>query len=235
MYRTLSVGFILGLSHALEPDHLVAVGTLGAESSALRRASVLGACWGVGHTTTLLIVGGAILALKLVMPDSIARYLELLVGAMIVLLGTRVLVRAAVGLTAHSHEHIDGSAVRHRHFLGHTVSQPPEHSRIASHHPIRGAAIRAFTVGTIHGLAGSGALAVAVMSTMPSALFGLGYIGLFGIGSTGGMLLMSTAMGLPFVWVNSRPPRWRNGARALIGLIAVGFGVSYLGRFLFGW
>jgi hypothetical protein len=58
---------------------------------------------------------------------------------------------------------------------------------------------------------------------------------LFGIGSTGGMLLMSTAMGLPFVWVNSRPPRWRNGARALVGLVAVGFGVSYLGRFLFGW
>src|ERR1700730_17410515 len=119
MYSVLSMGFVLGLSHALEPDHLVAVGTLGAESSALRRASVLGACWGVGHTTTLLTVGGAILALKLVMPDSIARYLELLVGAMIVLLGVRVLVRAAVGLTERSHEHIDGSAERHRHIRGH--------------------------------------------------------------------------------------------------------------------
>lgn len=235
MYRALSVGFVLGLAHALEPDHLVAVGTLGAESSVLSRASVLGACWGVGHTTTLLIVGGVILALKLVMPDPIARYLELVVGGMIVLLGVRVLVRAAVGVRAHSHEHIGGAAVRHRHLFGHTATQPPELAGTASYDRIRGAAIRAFAVGTIHGLAGSGALAVAVMSTMPSALFGLGYIGLFGIGSTGGMLLMSTAMGLPFVWVNSRPPRWRNGARALVGLVAVGFGVSYLGRFLFGW
>ena len=211
---SLFLGFVLGVAHACDPDHLVAVGTLTAESKNARQASVLGMVWGIGHTIALALMGTLVLNMKWTVPDQFSIAMEAIVGLIIVILGVNLLWRSFQTLTIHTHQHShDGTTHAHVHIHG---SDPMTH-----HHHVVGSKIKILGVGLVHGLAGSAALSLAVMSTMPSKMLGIIYIVVFGIGSIGGMLVMSTLLSLPFLYVT---PSWQHQVKCGAGLLAIGFG-----------
>jgi ABC-type nickel/cobalt efflux system permease component RcnA len=211
---SLFLGFVLGIAHACDPDHLVAVGTLTAESRNARQASVLGIIWGVGHTIALALIGSIVLNMKWTVPDQFSFAMEAIVGLIIVLLGANLLSQSLQKITIHTHQHRhDGSTHAHVHLHGSDT--------VTHHHHGMGPKVKTLGVGFVHGLAGSAALSLAVMSTMPSTMLGVIYIVVFGLGSIGGMLVMSTLLSLPFLYVtHSLQHQVKCGA----GLLAVGFG-----------
>jgi len=189
-FTVLGLGLLLGLEHALDADHVVAVTTLVTKQRNLKKASLLGAFWGLGHTTTLFIAGLLILFLKIAIPEKIALSLEFIVGAMIVILGTSVLWDLLVRKKhVHTHTH-DG--IIHTHVHSHSETEAHTHY----HKP--------FVVGLVHGLAGSAALMLLVLSTVDSAALGILYITIFGMGSIVGMTLVSGLISLPFVFTGGR-------------------------------
>ena len=214
---SLLLGLVLGVVHACDPDHLVAVGTLTAESKNARQASVLGMVWGVGHTIALASIGTVVLNMKWRVPDQFSFAMEILVGLMIVSLGVNLLWASLRKFTIHSHQHShDGSTHAHLHIHGaDTVTH--------QHHGGR-SKIKTFGIGLVHGLAGSAALSLAVMSTMPSNMLGVVYLVVFGIGSTGGMLVMSTLLSLPFLYVTQA---WQHKMKCGAGFLAIVFGTYF--------
>lgn len=211
---SLVLGFMLGAAHALDPDHLVAVGTLSAESKNARHASVLGVIWGVGHTIALALAGSVVLSMKWTAFETFSGGMEVIVGLMIILLGADLLWRSYQTLTVHTHPHShDGSTHTHVHIHGQDTAR--------HHHHVFGSKIKALAVGFVHGLAGSAALSLAVMSTMPSMLLGMLYILVFGIGSIGGMVTMSMMLSLPFVYMTGI---LHHHVKCGAGIFAIGFG-----------
>jgi len=218
----LGLGFLLGLWHALDADHVAAVSTLLAKRPDLRRSGFIGLCWGCGHSMVLLIVGLAVLALKITIPDPVAQALESVVGLMLVALG----IALAVTLYReqwhlHAHEH-DGA--RHLHLHSHRLGDEHVHR-----HGWRDS-LPPLMVGMVHGLAGSAALMLAVLSAAHTVWEGMAYIFLFGLGSILGMVALGVVISLPFFYAVS----WgRYGPVALRGLASVGsigFGLSLLFR-----
>jgi len=180
------LGSLLGMRHALEPDHLAAVSTLVSQERNGFRAAWLGVCWGVGHTLTLVIVAAALIVLRAELPAGAASLFELLVAAMLIALGMRAIViasRQAGGARAHRHGnafavHTHGGAP-HVHIGGWTLARRP------------------LIIGAVHGLAGSGALTALVLATLPTTTARLTYMALFGVGSTLGMAIVSGLLGWP--------------------------------------
>lgn len=212
------LGFTLGMTHALAPDHLIAMGTLAAESRDIRRSAFLGAIWGVGHTCALALVGYLVLSLKWTIPAPMAADMEVMVGAMIVVLGIHLLWRTLQPWTIHLHEH-HHEEMTHSHVHVHGQNH-------ASHfHHLRRSRAKVLFVGFVHGVAGSAALSLAVLTTMPSMEMGMIYILLFGMGSIGGMLLMSGLISLPFVFVSQS---WHHKLKVSAGFLAIGFGTYFM-------
>lgn len=218
----LGLGFLLGLWHALDADHVAAVSTLLAKRPDLRRSGFIGLCWGCGHTAVLLVVGLAVLALKITIPDPVAQALESAVGLMLVALGMGLAVTLyREQWHLHAHEH-DGA--RHLHLHSHRLSDGHVHR-----HGWRDS-LPPLVVGMVHGLAGSAALMLAVLSTAHTVGEGMAYILLFGLGSILGMVALGVVISLPLFYSVS----WgRYGPVALRGLASVGsigFGLSLLFR-----
>jgi high-affinity nickel permease len=216
----LALGFVYGLRHALDPDHMVAVSTIVSEHKSLLRSSIVGTFWGLGHTTSLLGFGLLVLLLKVSIPKSLELWLEMAVAAMLVVLGVNVMLGVAKkrGLQLHSHSHShDGEEHAHLHI----------HSNDNHEHRHRMLKLgrRPFIVGLVHGMAGSAAVTLAALTTIPSVLVGLIYIGLFGLGSIGGMLLMSALIGLPFAVTARRFSTLNLRVRLIAGLLSVVFGL----------
>lgn len=213
----LGLGLLLGLRHALDADHVAAVSTLVTRERGIARSCLLGAFWGAGHTTALLAAGLAVVAFRLTIAPAVEAALERLVGLVLVLLGAHVLLRAVGSLAVHGHEHTHaGTTHRHPHF--HLGASEPGHV-----HLVRFGG-RPFVVGLLHGLAGSAALTLVVLSTIPSPVGALVYILVFGLGSTAGMLLLSGLVGLPMAMAA------RQGARVQLALqVAAGLGSAALG------
>jgi len=210
----LGLGFVLGLKHALDADHVVAISTIVSHTKSLKKSSLFGAIWGVGHTTTLFLVGLAILIFKLTIPDKLALSFEFLVGIVLVVLGIDVL-RKIIKEKTHWHRHQHGK-VRHTHFHSHEA--------LSSHNHLH----KSFIVGMVHGLAGSAALMLLVLTTVKSISQGLLYILVFGVGSILGMLLVSGVIGLSFLWT-TRFDGLHNGVKVLTGSISIvlGFIIMY--------
>lgn len=215
-------GFLLGLKHATDADHVVAVSTIVSEQKSVARASWVGALWGLGHTASLLVAGLALVLLKLSIPAWVSHWLELAVAAMLVLLGANVLWKSSpVKFHRHVHRH-DGE--EHAHWHTHVGTEHPalhDHPRV---HRI-GVGLRPFLVGIVHGMAGSAALMLLVLATISSPWVALGYIGVFAAGSIGGMLSLSWLIGLPFALTASRFERWNLRVRLLTGLVSCLFGL----------
>jgi len=218
---TLGLGFLLGLRHALEADHLVAVTTIVGRHRSLWRSSIVGAYWGLGHTAALFAASLVVLGLKRTIPPRAALSLELGVGVMLVLLGLDLLRRIARGeLTVHTHEH-DGHSHLHAHAA--RPATPAHHHEVGK---------RPFLIGVVHGLAGSAALTLFVLTTLPSVWAGLVYVAVFGTGTILGMLVMSALVGLPFALAASRASRLSARIQLLAALGSVVFGLWYSYRIL---
>jgi sulfite exporter TauE/SafE len=213
------LGLLLGIQHALDPDHLIAVSTIVSEHKNFKWASLIGAFWGLGHTTTLFIVGVIVIGLRVSIPPRLGEGLEFLVALMLVILGINVLRKAFGAERVHLHTH-SHSPETHTHFHVHdNPGQDHAHS-----HPFK-AMRRPFIVGMVHGLAGSAALMLLVLSTIQSAVAGLVYIVIFGLGSVGGMLLLSGIISLPFILTAQRFSAMNRWIRVIAGVASVGFGI----------
>ena len=229
-FALLGLGLIFGLKHAMEVDHVVAVSTIVSEHRSLFRATLVGGLWGTGHTISLLIVGLLVLVFRVVIPQTLADWLEFGVALMIIALGTLGVWRVFRRRTdVHVHEHSHDS---HSHVHIHFHEQGTEHRRLvskaASHsHAISRVGFKPLLVGAMHGLAGSAALTLLILTQIQSVTLGLLYLLLFGVGSTLGMLLMSGLIGLPFALSPPRLTRINYGLQTVAGLISIAFGFWY--------
>jgi ABC-type nickel/cobalt efflux system permease component RcnA len=212
----LGVGFLLGLRHAADADHVAAVSAFVAQHRSLARSCLLGTFWGAGHTAALLVAGGATIAFKLTISPAVERGLETLVAFVLVLLGGQVLLRSLGSVELHRHDHAHGDQV-HRHVHAHVGA----HSTHGHTHLLR-LGRRPFLVGVLHGMAGSAALVLLVLSTIAHPLGGLLYIVVFGVGSTVGMLCLSGLIALPLALTAGR-------GTALNRILQVAAGASSLG------
>jgi len=217
----LTLGFLLGLKHAIETDHVAAVATIVSQQRSIWRSSVVGAVWGIGHTASLLIAGILVLGLKLVIPGRLAVFLELVVGVMLVGLGMAPLRRAGRSIRLHRHVHRHGQET-HAHFHVHVGGDE------AHQHRHLGLPTRSFWIGVVHGLAGSGAVTVLVLASAPSLVVGLGYILTFGTGSILGMLLVSTLIALPFALAARRLEILHLRIQQVAGLVSILVGAVLL-------
>jgi high-affinity nickel permease len=221
LVTALGLGLLLGLRHALDADHVAAVSTLVSRERGLVRSCLLGAFWGAGHTLALLGAGVAVIAFKLTITPGVEAALERTVGLVLVLLGGHVLVRALGGLRVHGHDHThDGVAHRHAHL--HVGSSDAAHVHLIQ---LGG---RPFVVGLLHGLAGSAALTLLVLGTIPSPIGALAYIVVFGVGSTAGMLLLSGLVGLPLALAAHGAHRLQTAIQVVAGIGSAALGVWML-------
>ncbi len=219
IWATLTLGFVLGLRHALDPDHLAAVSTFVTEEKNLLRSSLVGIYWGMGHTAALLVFGSALLIFRIVLAPRTSQFLEFLVGCMLIVLGLRVLfqVRKSEALHVHTHAH-DGTTHSHLHF--HLGGEGHAHQ----HHTLRFGR-RPFVVGVVHGLAGTAAVLLVVVGAIPSLLLAWGTILIFGVGTIGGMMAMSVLMSVPLALAAGRWVAVERVVRVAAGLFSFGFGI----------
>ena len=226
----LTLGFVLGLRHALDPDHLVAVSTIVSEHKSIKRSSLVGTFWGLGHTASLLGIGIVILLLRASIPAHFEPWMEAPVAAMLIVLGVSATWRAfrerGWQVHTHTHSHADGAPHTHVHLHAH---EQHDHK-----HRLFRMGRKPFLVGLVHGVAGSAALTLAVLTTIPSVALGLLYITVFGIGSIGGMLLMSAMIGLPFAVTARRFSVVNGGIRLFAGVFSVLFGLMLAWNLLRG-
>jgi hypothetical protein len=210
------LGSLLGMRHALEPDHLAAVTTLVSRERNSVRAALLGAWWGVGHTFALMIVGAALVVVRTEMPATISDVFELAVAVMLIGLGIRSLRQAALqgpGGPLHLHRHgpivhTHAGVTSHVHFGGWTFARRP------------------LLVGAVHGLAGSGALTALVLATLPTTASRLAYVLLFGVGSTLSMAALSGLLGWPLARLGSHH-RVARSVSVVVGCLSIGLGVVW--------
>jgi len=206
----LFTGFVFGLKHALEADHVLTVTTIISKTRFFRVSALLASLWGLGHTITLLAVGILVLSFKLSIPDQMAIFFELVVGVVLVVLGAQVLLKIERGkIHRHSHEH---DSTQHTHFHSHTESDGHVHA----HKPL--------LLGMLHGLAGSAALTILVLTSVKSFSLGLLYILVFGVGSIIGMIAVSSLVSLPFLFLKRHSLTGRS-LNILVGLSSITLGI----------
>ena len=227
MLSVLGLGFLIGMKHALEADHVAAVASLASGSKSIGETTRMGIAWGLGHTLTLFLIGSVVLVLDWVVPATFALILEFVVGLMLVGLGLDVMVRLT-RRKAHFHAHAHGGA---HHFHAHRHAPGGSHDASAHHHAHpRGLPIRALLVGFVHGLAGSAALVLLTLGTISSLWLGFAYMLLFGLGSVVGMAILSCAIALPLRFTAGRLSVAFRGLTAGIGAATVVLGVSIAWR-----
>jgi high-affinity nickel-transport protein len=242
------LGLLLGMRHATDPDHVIAVTTILSRERRLSVAARIGVVWGLGHTITVLIVGAAIIVFKIEIPTRLGLAMEFAVAVVLILLGVGAaasLIRKGAsrihggssqneGLIVHAHVHTHDGAMHahpHVHLSAHTEVDDATHHdhRIATDalpsFAARRPLLRSFSVGLVHGLAGSAAIALLVLSAIPSPLWATLYLAIFCVGTIIGMALITTAIATPFMIV-SRQASWiRQTLVTGSGLLSFGFGL----------
>ena len=201
LFSILSLGFILGIKHAIEPDHIIAVSTIASRSKKLSQSALAGVFWGIGHTATLFFIGITFILMKNSISDKVSMSLEFLVGVMLVYLGIVSILSANKN---HRHDHGNHSQYGDKHYF-----------------------VKSSFIGLVHGLAGSAAIVILTMSTVNSFWQSVAYILIFGGGTIAGMLLFTTVIGIPFVFSSSK--KEINSLFTIIsGFISVLFGLYYM-------
>lgn len=223
MSGILFLGFLLGMRHALEADHVAAVAVLATRAKTLRQAVPLGVMWGLGHTLTLFAFGAVIVVLNTSIPEQFAQLLEALVGLMLVGLGVDVLYRLIrKRIHFHIHRHDDGNTHIHAHsHKGEKSHDPARHD----HQHLKGMPRRALAVGMMHGLAGSAALVLLTMQTFEPVSTRVVYIVLFGLGSMVGMAVLSAAIAIPMRYMAGSLSWAYSGLSATLGIFTTGLGL----------
>jgi ABC-type nickel/cobalt efflux system permease component RcnA len=219
LLNTLLLGFLIGLKHALEVDHVAAVASLVSKTTSIRECLTLGTSWGLGHIITLFIFSSIVLILDTVVSAQLALTLEFFVGCMLVFMGGTIIkniVKKRIHL--HMHNHSDGTT--HLHFHSH-LQDNVEHQHT---HP-KQFSIRALLVGMMHGMAGSAALIVLTLDSVLSIGARLVYIFLFGVGSVVGMILLSLLIIIPLRHSEYAANHAYQGLQVFIGLVTLFLGM----------
>ena len=225
-FAVLTLGLIFGLKHATEVDHVVAVSTIVSQHRNVFRSAIVGGLWGIGHTAALLVIGALVLSLKVAIPERVSSWLEFAVALMIIGLGGNALLRALKDRRqVHRHEHNhDGVSHVHVHFHDQQTQHKPD--RVHSH-AVTGVGLKPVLIGTMHGLAGSGALTLLVLTQIKSAWVGFMYLAIFGVGSIFGMLIMSGLIGLPFAFSASKLTGVHHRLQTAAACFSIVFGLWY--------
>jgi high-affinity nickel-transport protein len=224
----LTLGFFLGMRHATDADHVVAISTIVARHPSLRQAALVGAAWGAGHTLTILCVGGAIVLFGWVVPVRVGLSMEFSVAVMLVILGMANLsslarwrnplaldpANTAMEADRAQADTAEGFASRSTRWLDAHFAHRPVYRFL-----------RPFIVGLIHGLAGSAAVALLVLTTIRDPYWALGYLLIFGIGTVLGMVLITTAIGWPLVYSGRYIPSTGRVVRTVSGIVSLSFGL----------
>lgn len=236
----IALGFFLGMRHATDPDHVIAVTTIVSRQRSIRHAAIIGVLWGLGHTITILAVGSAIILFGLVIPPRVGLTMELSVGLMLILLGILNLSGIMRWITEtvtpfqsgqHSHPHEPGDFI-HSHRYGH-VPGKYGHSEDAT--PVGWMdrtfgqlglyqVVRPLAVGIVHGLAGSAAVALLVLTTIRVPSWAVLYLLVFGLGTVAGMMLITAVIAVPFTFSENRFARLNRGLGLVSGLVSLAFG-----------
>ena len=220
----LGVGFLLGLRHALDTDHLAAVSTVLAERPSLLASGAVGLCWGVGHTVTLLLVGSIVLICGIRIPDEFEFIAESGVGVLLIVLGGMLAFKLyRERWHMHSHRH-DGESHVHLHSHQRQNDHRHRHWMFES--------IRPFCIGMAHGLAGSAALMLMILATTTGVAEGLLSILIFGLGSIIGMMVIGITISIPVIWSCSTSRRLFDGVQGFASLASVVVGVWMLVRLI---
>jgi hypothetical protein len=190
-----ALGFLLGLKHATDADHVVAITTIVSRERSFRRAAWIGGLWGVGHSLTVLLVGGALVVFRIEMPPRVGLTLEFGVALMLIILGFNNLRPA-------------NAAKSHKHDI-----------------PARFNGIRPVIIGVVHGLAGSAAAALLVLAAIPDTMYALAYLFIFGVGTIAGMTLITAILAVPSVYAADRVVRLQSGIRLAAGALSLVFGI----------
>jgi high-affinity nickel-transport protein len=240
----LVIGFFLGMRHATDPDHVIAVSTIISRERSIAKAGLIGILWGCGHTLTIALVGAAIILFGLVIPPRVGLTMEFSVGLMLILLGVLNLTGVTKllsekfspahprvdGQHAHVHQH---SGEMHFHWHSHSSVENHHEDSLAPPHWLRRPfdrlglfhTLRPLLVGIVHGLAGSAAVALLVLSTIRQPAWAIFYLLIFGVGTILGMMLITAALALPFSFAGHKFA-WLN--RSLVfssGLLSLCFGI----------
>lgn len=193
----IALGFVLGIRHATDPDHVVAVTAIVARDRRLAPAALVGALWGLGHSLTIFLVGGAIVLFNLAVPPRVGLAFEFGVGIALAVVG-------AINLLGH----------------GGFVTADARAGRMPTW--------RAFALGVAHGLAGSAAVALLVLAAVKDPRVGLVYLGVFGIGTILGMVLVTLGLAAPVRFAGGRWPNLGAPLRVVTGSLSMLFGVYVL-------
>lgn len=224
MTSALLLGLLIGMQHALEPDHMAAVASMISGNSSVRSMIKHGVAWGVGHATTLFLVSAVVLSAGWGFSGMISRWLEFAVGLMLIGLGAHVLWRLYRDCW-HVHLHRHGARQPHIHFHSHR-SEKSSHALSSHRHTHGGLPGRAIAVGVVHGMAGSAALVVLAAASFASFGSAMAYVLIFGFGTIAGMALLTAGVAAPLAW----SARAMNGVHRLmqlaIGLATVALGSS---------
>ena len=239
----IAVGFFLGMRHATDPDHVIAVTTIVTRQRQLARAAFTGAFWGIGHTLTIFVVGAIIIVFDVVIPTRIGLSMEFSVALMLILLGimnVAAFMRSASSFSGkadagsgvvHAHPHAHGDYV-HTHAHGHS---PETHSHRSDRTPLAlldrlfgklalYRPVRPFIVGVVHGLAGSAAVALLVLATIPNPRWALVYLLVFGAGTVGGMMLITMSIASAFTFMSKGRKNFAHRLGLVSGLLSLAFG-----------
>ena len=242
------LGLLLGMRHATDPDHVIAVTTILSREHRLAAATRIGVVWGLGHTLTVLLVGAAIIFFKIAIPARLGLAMEFAVAVVLILLGIGAaasLVRKGANrmrgtssqsedfvVHAHAHTHDGATHVHpHVHVGDHEDNNDATHrdhriqADVLPSFAARSPLLRSFAVGLVHGLAGSAAIALLVLSAIPSPLWATLYLAIFCAGTVIGMGLITTAIATPFMVVSRRASWIRHGLVTGSGLLSFGFGL----------
>ena len=245
----LAVGFFLGMRHATDPDHVIAVTTIVSNQRNSMRAALIGAFWGVGHTVTIFLVGAGIILFNLVIPVRVGLSMELSVAVMLIILGLanvagflRSMPDGSVSAgsirphdeaeVVHTHSHSHGDYIHshpHTHLPG-PRPHPHDHPQLTWLDHAFGKIgmyqyLRPFVVGVVHGLAGSAAVALLVLTTIRNVHWAIAYLLIFGVGTIAGMMLITMSLASAFTIVGKGRQKFSRRLAFASGLLSLGFGL----------
>jgi high-affinity nickel-transport protein len=217
------LGLVLGMRHSTDPDHVVAVSTIVSRQRSIRHAALIGSVWGLGHTLTIFVVGSMIIIFGVAIPPRLGLSMEFSVALMLILLGVLNLTGVMQKITSRLTSRRTGTRWIAEQVCKQTRTEALPDRSVGRFGPYQ--CMRPLVVGIVHGLAGSAAVALLVLSTIHNPVWATMYLLIFGAGTMAGMMCMTTVMAIPLAYAGSRFMRFSQYLGIASGLVSVCFGV----------